>query len=320
MLQSTKSHPLVLAIALILACPALVAGNLKINLIYGVGFDGPNSVVHRRVVRAAADYWEAVILTDFEVEITANQVDLSPIGGGVLGRMHSNTETGINPVTMTRLPESAFIEIASNRIDDFYFDDTPYDSVEYMLDNRGVGTSLAGTPGEFLFDALTIWIHEIGHVMGFSGASGTFSDGMPYLAYTDFANNLSGNLYEFDWLQGGLEGSSGDVANMFNAFHISESGANGWVASMNPFAITGLRKLITPIDSDIVADAFHLQVDELALPILGDVNCDGSINLLDVDPFVASLSAKQYLGKADVNGDGANNLLDVAPFVELIGN
>ena len=52
--------------------------------------------------------------------------------------------------------------------------------------------------------------------------------------------------------------------------------------------------------------------------LLGDVNLDGSVNLLDVSPFVGLLQASQFQEEADANGDGAVNLLDVEPFIELL--
>ncbi len=59
---------------------------------------------------------------------------------------------------------------------------------------------------------------------------------------------------------------------------------------------------------------------ELETPALvGDVNLDGEVNLLDVDPFVALLTSGNFQKEADINGDGAVNLLDVDPFVALLG-
>ncbi|MEM9410031.1 MAG: dockerin type I domain-containing protein, partial [Planctomycetota bacterium] len=52
--------------------------------------------------------------------------------------------------------------------------------------------------------------------------------------------------------------------------------------------------------------------------ILGDVNGDGVVDLLDVQPFVQVLTDQGYLPAADVNQDGTVNLLDVAPFVGLL--
>ncbi len=52
--------------------------------------------------------------------------------------------------------------------------------------------------------------------------------------------------------------------------------------------------------------------------LLGDVNCDGSVDLLDVDPFVALLANNGFSPKADFDGDGNVTLLDVGPFVDLL--
>ena len=52
--------------------------------------------------------------------------------------------------------------------------------------------------------------------------------------------------------------------------------------------------------------------------LVGDVNCDGVINLLDVDPFIAALNGGIFNAKADTNMDGVLNLLDVQPFIALL--
>ena len=51
---------------------------------------------------------------------------------------------------------------------------------------------------------------------------------------------------------------------------------------------------------------------------LGDINCDGSLDLLDVDPFVTLLANGMFEPKADMNCDGFVDLLDVQPFVDLL--
>ena len=52
--------------------------------------------------------------------------------------------------------------------------------------------------------------------------------------------------------------------------------------------------------------------------LLGDVNGDGVVDLLDVAPFIELLENGGFLKAADVNQDGVVNLLDVDPFVVLI--
>ncbi|MEM9411194.1 MAG: endonuclease [Planctomycetota bacterium] len=54
--------------------------------------------------------------------------------------------------------------------------------------------------------------------------------------------------------------------------------------------------------------------------LLGDINRDGMINLLDVNPFVLAISGEIYIDEADINQDGVVNLVDVQPFVELLSN
>ena len=52
--------------------------------------------------------------------------------------------------------------------------------------------------------------------------------------------------------------------------------------------------------------------------VVGDVNCDGKVDLLDVQPFVNALLNSQYVDKADINSDGVVDLLDVDGFVDLL--
>jgi hypothetical protein len=52
--------------------------------------------------------------------------------------------------------------------------------------------------------------------------------------------------------------------------------------------------------------------------ILGDVNNDGAINLLDIAPFVDAISTGNYIAAADINCDTFVNLLDVEPFIDLL--
>ena len=52
--------------------------------------------------------------------------------------------------------------------------------------------------------------------------------------------------------------------------------------------------------------------------LLGDINCDGVVNLLDVDPFIELLSTGSFSPKGDFDGDGQITLLDVSGFVSAL--
>ena len=52
--------------------------------------------------------------------------------------------------------------------------------------------------------------------------------------------------------------------------------------------------------------------------ILGDLNGDGVVTLLDVAIFIDLLATNTFQLEADINQDGALNLLDVQPFIDAI--
>ncbi len=52
--------------------------------------------------------------------------------------------------------------------------------------------------------------------------------------------------------------------------------------------------------------------------ILGDVNGDGAVNLLDVSGFIELLNNEGFQLEADINEDCQVNLLDVGPFIQLL--
>ena len=74
---------------------------------------------------------------------------------------------------------------------------------------------------------------------------------------------------------------------------------------------------------DLIGGEFLFNIDEVTTVasssvLLGDVNLDGNVDLLDVAPFVMLVSAGQFQPEADVNQDNVVDLLDVAPFVDLL--
>lgn len=80
---------------------------------------------------------------------------------------------------------------------------------------------------------------------------------------------------------------------------------------LNP-AIIGLQPDAATFSSTVMIT----RVEPLA--VLGDLNGDGAVDLLDVGPFVDAVSGKNPNDGADINEDGVVNLLDVQPFVDLL--
>ena len=88
-----------------------------------------------------------------------------------------------------------------------------------------------------------------------------------------------------------------------------------------------------PTDSYVTYPGWN--IDDFALTALqctspwpvGDLNCDGSVNFRDINPFVLILTdpvAWQVenpgcpLANGDINGDGSVNFRDINPFVALL--
>ena len=85
----------------------------------------------------------------------------------------------------------------------------------------------------------------------------------------------------------------------------------GRMDGIGPLEILYYNPLYNPWDLELVLDA-------IPEPLLGDVNGDGQVNGLDVDPFVAVLLNGSYQPEADMNEDQVVNGLDVDPFVAAV--
>ena len=54
--------------------------------------------------------------------------------------------------------------------------------------------------------------------------------------------------------------------------------------------------------------------------LLGDVNRDGSVDFLDISPFISVLSSGGFEDNADINRDGSVTFLDIAPFIAILSS
>ena len=52
--------------------------------------------------------------------------------------------------------------------------------------------------------------------------------------------------------------------------------------------------------------------------LLGDINLDGDVDLLDVRPFVELIQSGEFQPEGDINGDGSVNLLDIQGFLFIL--
>lgn len=133
--------------------------------------------------------------------------------------------------------------------------------------------------------------------------------------------------YSFDV---GLQGTLGDLAVLANVMLITdESTATDGIRGLYSFTIQANGSLV---QNGAILDTQGVTPESIAvwLPprLVGDVNCDGSINGFDIDAFTLALSNPAAyattwplcdVALADVNADGSVNGFDVDGFVDLLG-
>ncbi|MCG3129096.1 MAG: hypothetical protein CHACPFDD_04005 [Phycisphaerae bacterium] len=178
---------------------------------------------------------------------------------------------------------------------------------------------------------LELPIHEYDHSLGLSITGGFIYRGalMP---------DLVGDYIFGDWSKafGTPDGS---------VFHLHEESPDVWVAEqfiIRRGAESGLRlgRFINSFGQGIDGELYLLSQDQLLFshttgmvhrlrlaPAVGDLNCDGSVDALDIDPFVLAMTnpaayAATYplctLEQGDLNGDGSTNGFDIDGFVDLL--
>jgi len=111
------------------------------------------------------------------------------------------------------------------------------------------------------------------------------------------------------------------------AFWISTVVGQWFLVSANWDAGAATTAVVTIVDLSEEWDGNDPALDDLWLALLGDLNCDGSMDIGDVNPFVMSLLDPvgyhaQFAGcnilGGDINGDGVVNSADINPFVTLL--
>ena len=110
-------------------------------------------------------------------------------------------------------------------------------------------------------------------------------------------------------------GSPGQVAGL----HISV-GTGNIVGPEDDYFFLGFLGSVFTLEEawPFPGEMFASKVSIKTMFELGDINGDGSVNLLDVQPFIDLILSGEFQVEADINQDGDVNLLDVGPFVDLL--
>ena len=199
----------------------------------------------------------------------------------------------------------------------------PFDMVGLEFDSSGVLYSVAQDGVIFEIDSETGTAIELfGTGFTFTGdlahlegncfyATAFFAEGDHLIEInTDTMMSTDLGLIAADKFFPGLDFSdSGDLY----AFSDSTDGA---VFSIPAFHICGegVLQSITGIQLGGITSFTSIELEF----VLGDVNLDGIVDLLDVAPFVAIIQSGEFVSQADTNLDCEVDLQDVASFVALL--
>lgn len=130
--------------------------------------------------------------------------------------------------------------------------------------------------------------------------------------------------YGLDTSSWSAPGGTADTKNLVENAFIQNPAAGVWKVDVMAVEVVEDSHLKTPsiLDAD-----YALVVSGVTRLSIGDLNCDGSVNFLDINPFVLALTnpagyAAAFpqcdISQGDINGDGVTNFADINPFVRLL--
>ena len=168
--------------------------------------------------------------------------------------------------------------------------------------------SVSSSPGDVTISTVT------------PGTPGTITDN----TFDQLANSLaiSGNLVVSDPLNLAGGNQTFDLSELelgptdFNSINVSQAG--------NVITISSAATIMESVDfgvgtMNLVVDVTYVAsgiVPETEL--LGDVNLDGTVNFLDISPFIAILSTGEFQTEADIDQNEEVNFLDISPFIAVL--
>ncbi len=208
----------------------------------------------------------------------------------------------------------------------------------YMIDKADFDND--GRDDVYIIDDGQDYIVYNDATVGGAGANGNVVTHTQLVTNSSFTTGFNGNLHPFDvdkdgWMDIAVCDVDVDIPGCSRTYTVLQNN-NGILSNPNnalnggnglPWNVNGSMDMCwIDINCDghqdmFVADCdtYYMFVNDAEI-VLGDVNQDEVLDLLDVAPFVNLLSGGQGCTplQADVNQDGLVNLLDVGPFVGLL--
>ena len=191
------------------------------------------------------------------------------------------------------------------------------------LNNAVVGTDLllhpgGGEPDSYVIVRYTVSDPEGTLVPNSGSVSGSFRELIT-------PNNLNANN------AGSVDVFVYQNSSQLFLFDSLDDLATGSVLSQadGTFSLTGLTLADGDTIDFVVFNNGNFGADETALQasitadrsdgvLLGDCDCNGEVNFLDITPFIGFLSSTEFKAEADIDMNGEINFSDIAPFIEIL--
>ena len=175
-----------------------------------------------------------------------------------------------------------------------------------------LGQAVAGA-----IDPIYDYTRGFGNTQGFSVTGGyVYRGDIPELdGHYFFADFVSDGIWSFKFngdAQANFDGSN------FTDFEIwtnrIDNGLASDIQSVSSFGEDNEGNLYV-----VSLNGTVFRLDSATVVItLGDINQDGLVNFLDIQPFIDLLSVSAFQAEADINEDGLVNFLDIQPFIDLL--
>lgn len=204
----------------------------------------------------------------------------------------------------------AEIDIGFSYLDILYFDPEPFERVDPVPGNRT--------------DAVSTFIHELGHVFGFNGWR-DWSSGEYYAdagsVFDTFVEEQQG-LYYFTGPNAVTEYGGPVPLTVNNLYHVGNAAPRAGSDLLDDImngvqSYFGRREYISPLNVAMLADlGFEVNpIDRPACDLEGDLLCDAQ----DINELVAQVVSNSDDLSFDLNADGQVTLEDVDRWREIAG-
>ncbi len=148
----------------------------------------------------------------------------------------------------------------------------------------GLGLGIQAVQGQFRVGA---------NQVDFTGPGGTLVSTAPTL------NAAAGSIFP--------EAQLGDSGTFVSVTNATETG--------NPDPLTDGWRGRTDL---VVRAIIDIEPDLVQGPLKGDVNLDGIVTFLDINPFILLLASNGFQAEADCDCDGDLDFLDIQPFIDIL--